>query len=99
MLIYEVNLDVDRDAAEAVAAWLPGHIDELLELDGFQGATWYERIDEAGDRVHWTVHYELRDRAALDAYIRDHAARMRQDGLDRFGGRFSASRRVLAPRQ
>ena len=32
---------------------------------------------------------------ALQAYLRDHAPRMREDGLARFGGRFRAQRRVL----
>ena len=41
------------------------------------------------------VQYSLRDRAAFDAYLRDHAAAMRADGQARFGGRFRASRRVL----
>jgi hypothetical protein len=37
----------------------------------------------------------LADRAALDAYLREHAARMRQAGIDRFGDRFRATRRIL----
>ena len=41
------------------------------------------------------VQYTLRDRASLDAYLRDHAPRMRAEGEARFGGRFRASRRVL----
>jgi hypothetical protein len=43
------------------------------------------------------VHYRLRDAAALDAYLERHAARMRAEAIERFGARFSASRRVLVP--
>lgn len=101
MLIYEVNLTVDADAADAFEAWLAPHVDALCALEGFLGATRYRRraADEGADddgRVRWTVHYRLRDRAALDAYLADHAPAFRQDGLDRFGGRFDADRRVLA---
>ena len=33
---------------------------------------------------------------ALDAYLREHAPRMRADGVARFGDRFRAQRRVLS---
>jgi hypothetical protein len=39
----------------------------------------------------------LRDRAALDDYLREHAPRMRAEGIARFGDRFRAERRVLVP--
>jgi hypothetical protein len=40
-------------------------------------------------------HYRLRDADALDAYLREHAASMREDGLRRFGDGFIAERRIL----
>lgn len=99
MLVYEVNLAVDAGVAEAFAAWLPGHVAELLALPGFESAEIF-RVDEpvatAGE-VALSVRYRLRDRAALDDYLRDHAERLRADGIARFGGRFRASRRVLSP--
>ena len=99
MLVYEVNLAVDDEVAEAFAAWLPGHVAELLALPGFVSAEIF-RIDEpappAGEAA-LSVRYRLRDRAALDAYLRDHAERLRADGTARFGSRFRANRRVLAP--
>ena len=39
--------------------------------------------------------YTLESRAALQTYFDVHAARMREDGVARFGSRFTASRRVL----
>ena len=98
MVIYEVNLSVDNDIAEEVAAWLPGHIREILALDGFTGASWYYREPD-GDRQRWTVHYRLDTYQHLQDYFDHHAARLRQDGLDRFGGRFEADRRVLYTRE
>ncbi|MEL6616792.1 MAG: DUF4286 family protein [Bacteroidota bacterium] len=104
MVIYEVNLAVDREVATAYAAWLAPHIDEILALDGFTSAEWWE-VEPDGDapeasvdRVRWCVQYRLRDRAALQAYFDHHAARLRGDGLARFAGRFEATRRVLVGR-
>ena len=51
--------------------------------------------EERGEgRVGWCTQYWLVDRAALDAYLRDHAPRLRADGLQRFPDRFTAERRV-----
>lgn len=98
MLIYEVNLDVDRGVAGAYAAWLGPHIGEVLAVDGFASAEWWSVDDAPAGRVLWCVQYRVQDRAALDAYLAHHAARLRGDGLTRFAGRFSASRRVLERR-
>ena len=97
MVIYEVNLAVDRDVAPAYAAWLGPHIDEVLAVPGFVSAEWWAVEDDAPS-VRWCVQYRVESRAALAAYFVDHAARLRGDGLDRFGGRFEATRRVLVPR-
>lgn len=104
MLIYEVNLTVDAEVAPELSAWLREHIREMLTLDGFEAAAWYVRSDDpdalpdedalTGPR-HWTVHYQVESRDHLQAYFDTHAARMRQDGTDRFEGQFSADRRIL----
>ena len=45
------------------------------------------------------MQYRLRDQASLDAYLRDHAPRMRAQGVEKFGEQFRAERRVLAHRE
>lgn len=37
-VIYEVNCDVDEDVAEDFLCWLRPHVEELLELEGFESA-------------------------------------------------------------
>lgn len=96
MVTYEVNLQVDEAIAAEYRGWLREHVAELLELPGFVDATVYEvREPVEPGRTGMCVHYRLRDGAALDAYLRQDAPRMREAGIARFGGRFSASRRVL----
>ena len=95
-VVYEVNLQVDAAIAGDYRLWLATHIGEMLALPGFTGARWFEVTDPvAPGEASFCVHYELADPAALAAYLRDHAERMRADGLRLFGGRFRASRRVL----
>ena len=106
MAVYEVNLDVDAEVADDYAAWLGPHIDEVLAVPGFVSAEWWrvEATPPVADtpttvppRVRWCVQYRVESREALQAYVDVHAERLRGDGLERFGGRFEASRRVLLP--
>jgi hypothetical protein len=99
-VIYEVNLDIEAAIREEYLAWLRSHIAEICALDGFTGADCSEVLDPPPPpgRAAFCVHYRLADAAALEAYLRDHAPRLRADGLARFGGRFTATRRVLALR-
>jgi quinol monooxygenase YgiN len=94
MIVYEVRAEVDAEVADAYRQWLDGHIREILAIEGFQGA---ELLREDGEppRTVWTVRYHLSTRAALEEYLREHAPRLRADGVARFGARFATSRRVL----
>ena len=96
-LVYEVNLDIEAAIGADYLAWLRPHVAEICALPGFTGARLHEVVDPPAPpgRRHLCVQYRLVDAAALEAYLRNHAPRLRADGLARFGGRFVASRRVL----
>lgn len=96
-VIYEVNIEVDGAAHDEYRAWLHDHVAEILALPGFTGAKVFEVLDPpaSAGRVALCVQYTLKHQAALDDYLRDHAPRLRADGMSRFGGRFQATRRVL----
>ena len=94
MILYEVRIAVDAELMTPYRAWLEAHIREMLSLPGFQFAELLREENEAG-RAVFVAHYWLQDRDSLEAYLRDHAARFRAEGEAQFGGRFSASRRVL----
>lgn len=96
-LVYEVDLEVEASIAADYRDWLHGHVSEILALPGFLGASLCEVLEPAPPAgfAGLSVHYRLVDEAAYDAYLRDHAPRMRADGEARFGGRFRARRRVL----
>ena len=95
MPVYEVNLHVSDAIAHAFAAWLRRHIRKMLAIDGFERAVWWRvETDQAGTTT-WCVHYHVTDRAHLNAYFERHAGAMREDGIRRFGGKFTADRRIL----
>jgi quinol monooxygenase YgiN len=94
-VIYEVTLHPEPSIQAAFDAWLAGHVQEMLALPGFLEASVYRTEDPGSGDVLRTVHYVLRDREALEAYLREHADRMRSRGIERFGEKFSASRKIL----
>jgi quinol monooxygenase YgiN len=94
-VIYEVNLRPDPSIEAEFDEWLEHHVREMVRLPGFVGATIYRSEDPGSGEIQRTTHYRLRDRAALEDYFREHAERMRADGIRRFGDRFSATRRIL----
>ena len=98
-VVYEVNLAVQPAVVDEFRAWLHRHVDEMLDIDGFVGADIREQTEPRHPEaaVTWSVRYYLESDAALDVYLREHAERMRADGMQRFGGRFTASRRIFGP--
>ena len=96
-MIYEVTVHARVAIADEFLQWLHGHIDLIVRLPGFEGAELHSLVDESRSEKSWCVRYRLRDGSALDNYLRDHAPRMRADGIARFGDAFRAERRVLVP--
>jgi hypothetical protein len=94
VVVYEVNLTLDADIASEFQEWLAGHVTEMLEFKGFESSKILDVEDAFAKRL--CVWYFVETRADLEAYFEEGAARMRADGLDRFGGRFQATRRILA---
>jgi hypothetical protein len=101
VIVYEVNLFVDAAIGGEYRQWLATHVAQILQLPGFIDARILEVLESdvepraQCEEVALCVQYTLRDRAALETYLGEHAPRMRGDGEARFGGRFRARRRVL----
>lgn len=97
-VVYEVSVDVDAGLREDYLRWLGPHVAEILALPGFEGAETFEVVDPADPALlRVCMRYRLADAAALDDYLRDHAPRLRADGIARFGDRMRATRRVMRP--
>ncbi len=94
-ITYEVALQPDPEILGDFEAWLEYHVDDVLALPGFTGASIHKAEDpETGAQLR-VVRYELENRAALDRYLEEFAPRMRAAGVAKFGDRFRASRRIV----
>ena len=102
-VIYEVNLKVSIEVLDTFLPWLHNHIQEMLTFDGFLASELLTVEEDVasndGSIKPFTVQYRLQNRAKLESYFQDHAAAMREDGMKRFGGKFTATRRILAVSQ
>ena len=94
-LVYEVTLDISTDLAHEFDAWLKDHVREMLALPGFHDARILKPESPEAGSERRVVQYTLGSRAELDHYIAEHAPRMREDGVKRFGDKMKASRRVF----
>jgi antibiotic biosynthesis monooxygenase (ABM) superfamily enzyme len=99
MLVYEVTIEVEPSIRSSYEAWLRPHVAEILALPGFTGAEILEVVEPRADDgwIAIRTQYRLVDRTALDAYLSEHAPRLRADGMARFGDAMRARRCVLAP--
>jgi len=96
MVVYEVSVDVDAAIGAEYLHWLGGHVAEILALPGFTGADVFEVVEPRDDALlRVCMQYRLVDADALELYLREHAPRLRADGVARFGTRMRAQRRVM----
>lgn len=93
-VIYEVNLLINREIYKDYMVWLNHHIKQMLAFDGFNKAEILKE-DSHEDKEKITVHYYLANQKHLEHYFAEHAHKMQQDGIKRFGNQFSAKRRIL----
>lgn len=82
MLHYAVACEFDNaETAQEWVDWLEReHLAEVCQA----GALSAEIIRMDGDTIRYEVHYRFRSRAAFDIYEREHAPRLRAQGLRLF---------------
>lgn len=96
MVIYEVNIQVNREIYIEFAPWLKSHIQDILKIPGFLQATLLQSVEETSRQyLFLSVHYQLENQAYLDTYLTQFAPKLRQDALQRFPNQFSITRRIL----
>jgi len=95
MVIYEVNLTINRAIYSEFTLWLKEHVNEMLQFPGFIQASVFKLEEEISDQGKLTIQYQLGSRADLDRYFTEFAPRMREEGIKRFNDKYSAERRIF----
>ena len=96
MYIYNVTVNVDDAIHDEWLVWIKEHIPQVLGTGKFEKATLTKVLieEEMGGQTY-SIQYRSYSREALDAYYRDDADKLRQDGLTRFAGKSLAFRTEL----
>ncbi len=93
--IYEVTINVDREIVDQFDAWLAHHVEEMLQISGISRAEVFEQEDDDQGRARRITQYYFVSDPDLEQYLSGPAEAMQQSAIDRFEGRFEATRRVL----
>ncbi len=97
MIVYNVTVMPNTAIAEDWLRWMrEEHMPELMATGLFTGYRLSRLLEQEDlDGPTYSAQYFCPDQASYDAYIRDWAPAMREKGLARFGGQFTAFRSVM----
>jgi hypothetical protein len=96
MVIYEVNVNVNKDIYNEYYKWLITHMDEMLKMDGFtkvEIGLVENQDDDSKKKVR--VSYTIDTYDNLQKYLSENAPKMRSAAIEIFGDKFHADRRII----
>ena len=97
MVTYIVQLKVRHEVYPEYIDWLKNeHINEMLACPGFLEAELCLR--KGGSMVASSkdvdIIYKIKDEEALKVYMTEYAMKLREKGLEKFPGQYSAQREI-----
>jgi len=96
MIIYNVTINVDKSINEEWLTWIKEHIPQVLATGKFTEAKLTKvLVEEELGGATYSVQYRAKSREVLDAYYRENAEKLRQDGLKKFADKMLAFRTEL----
>ena len=95
MIIYNVTLNIDKSISKEWLEWIKEHIPQVLETGKFKEAKLTKVLVDDDESDTYSVQYRAHSREALNSYYTEHAERLKQDGLQRFGDKVLSFRTEL----
>ncbi|GAA3573182.1 DUF4286 family protein [Snuella lapsa] len=96
MYIYNVTVNVDESIHDEWLLWIKEHIPQVLATGKFKDAKLTRvLVEEDMGGVTYSIQYRSHSRAALDAYYKEDADRLRNEGLKKFADKMLAFRTEL----
>ena len=97
MVIYNVTTHVESSVEKNWLKWMKEkHIPEMLATKKFKTAKIFKIINE-NDKggVSYAAQYHCNNKIALEQYLNDFAAKLREDAVNKFGERILSFRTEL----
>jgi hypothetical protein len=96
MIIYNVTLNIDESIHDEWLSWIKEHIPRVLATGKFKEAKLTKvLVEEEQGGVTYSVQYRAFSRESLDAYYKEDAERLRNEGLKLFADKMLAFRTEL----
>ncbi|WP_418510565.1 DUF4286 family protein [Corallibacter sp.] len=96
MIVYNVTANIDDSIHNEWLNWIKNHIALVLATGHFTEAKLTRvLVEEEMGGLTYSIQYRAKSREDLDAYYKNHADALRQDGLKRFADKMLAFRTEL----
>lgn len=96
MFIYNVTANIEESIHEDWLIWIKEQIPKVLATGKFEKATLTRvLVEEDMGGLTYSIQYKSYSREALDAYYREDADKLRQEGLKRFADKMLTFRTEL----
>lgn len=97
MIIYNVTINVDESIHQDWLKWMQNkHINDVLATGLFTSAKMVKvLVEEEMGGTTYAIQYATDSRAKLEDYYKNHAPRLRQEGLQLFADKMLAFRTEL----
>ena len=96
MYIYNVTVNIDESIHSEWLTWIKEHIPKVLATGKFEKATLTRvLVEEDMGGATYSVQYRSYSREALDAYYKEDADKLRNDGMKKFADKMLAFRTEL----
>ncbi|MCC6838565.1 MAG: DUF4286 family protein [Flavobacteriales bacterium] len=96
MIIYNVTLSVDREVHEMWLAWMRHtHLPAVMATGHFLDARICRVLSEGDSGTTYAVQYTCPNMGEYDAYVANHADRLRAETEKYYGGKVIAFRTLL----
>jgi Domain of unknown function (DUF4286) len=97
MIIYNVTINIDESVHQQWLTWLKNkHINQVLATGLFSKAKLVKvLVEEEMGGTTYSIQYYTNSMTKLQDYYKNHAPRLRQEGLQLFGDKMLAFRTEL----
>jgi len=96
MIIYNVTINIDESIHNEWLTWIKEHIPKVLATGKFIEAKLTKvLVEEENGATTYAVQYRAKSREDLEAYYKEDAEKLKQDGSSRFADKMLAFRTEL----
>lgn len=96
MIIYNITANIDQSIHDEWVIWIKEHIPQILATGKFTEAKLTKiLVEEELGGTSYSIQLRAKSREALDAYYREDAERLQQEGVAKFADKMLTFRTEL----